>query len=188
MIAFFSCIFIFNCQNPTIKKQFICYQVAFENGDLIYRFGNGFFSSTFRDFSNKEKLYSHVGIIYKPSSIDTFFVIHSEASELTGIGGVRMETVKSFLCEANNWALYRIKADKEQKYNITKIANKFLQLKVPFDLDFNLEDTTAFYCTELVANCVNKSMHKVLIKAKTKKGNRDFIAIDDTYLGSAEKL
>lgn len=65
------------------------------NGDIIYRHGNGFFSDYFRKSSNREQLYSHGGII----TIDNnnVYVIHSEASELTGIGGVRKESLNAFL-------------------------------------------------------------------------------------------
>lgn len=153
-----------------------------QNGDLIYRLGNGFFSSFFRDFSTREKLFSHVGIIYRPTNGDSIFVLHAEASELTGIGSVKKDPASSFLQEVDEWAIYRVKVPEAQRREIANLALTQHLKNVPFDAAFDVQDSSAVYCTELVARCVNRALNTELIKQNTRRSNRRFIAIDDTYL------
>lgn len=157
-----------------------------QNGDLIYRKGNGYFSNRFKDFSENEKIYSHVGIVQKTT--DSVFVIHAEASELTGIGYVKKENVSIFLEGIHQWAICRINTTSENKDAIAAAALYFHIAKTPFDLNFDVADTSAVYCSELVALCVNKVLGTPIIKADTQRGGKRFIAIDDTYKNENTEL
>ncbi len=187
-VIFLTCIpllFLF-CRSPD-KPEAIAWNFDFlKSGDLIYRQGNGYFSNYFRKFSESENLYSHVGVICKMA--DSVFVIHAEASELTGVGYVRKDALPSFLEGIQEWAIYRIKTDENRRSAISALAWQFHLKKIPFDVKFDAADTTAFYCTELVANCVNKSLDKPIIIANTQRNGKRFIAIDDTYLNEAIEL
>lgn len=150
------------------------------NGDIIYRHGNGFFSDYFRKSSNREQLYSHGGII----AIDNnkVYVIHSEVSELTGVGGVRKESLNVFLKDISTWAVYRLDTTQVVRDSIVYIANQYLNKETPFDLDFDNTSDDKVYCTELIALSINKSTHRNLIKATGSIRNKPYFAIDDTYL------
>lgn len=150
------------------------------NGDIIYRHGNGFFSDYFRKSSNREQLYSHGGII----TIDNnnVYVIHSEASELTGIGGVRKESLNAFLKDISTWAVYRLDTTQVVRDSIVYVATQYLNKETPFDLDFDNTSDDKVYCTELIALSINKSTHRNLIKATGSIRNKPYFAIDDTYL------
>lgn len=150
------------------------------NGDIIYRHGNGFFSDYFRKSSNREQLYSHGGII----TIDNnnVYVIHSEASELTGIGGVRKESLNAFLKDISTWAVYRLDTTQVVRDSIVYVATQYLNKETPFDLDFDNTSDNKVYCTELIALSINKSTHRNLIKATGSIRNKPYFAIDDTYL------
>lgn len=151
-------------------------------GDLIYRLGNGLYSVYFKDFSRTEKLYSHVGVVAKMASGDSLWVVHSEASELTGQGNVRMETLPIFLKDSNSWAVYRLKKEEKVRSKIAHRALEYYHRAVPFDLEFDVADSTAFYCTELVMHCVNAAIGEYLIQPNTLVQGKRFVAIDDTYL------
>ena len=150
------------------------------NGDIIYRHGNGFFSDYFRKSSNREQLYSHGGII----TIDNnkVYVIHSEASELTGVGGVRKESLNVFLKDISTWAVYRLDTIQTVRDSIVYVATRYLNEETPFDLDFDNSSDDKVYCTELIALSINKSTHHNLIKATGSIRNKPYFAIDDTYL------
>lgn len=152
----------------------------FQNGDIIYRHGNGFFSDYFKKTSNREQLYSHGGII----AIDSngVYVIHSEASELTGIGGVRKESLAVFLKDISTWAVYRLDTMQTVRDSIVYNATQYLNRKTPFDLDFDNTSDNKVYCTELIALSINKASHHDLIKATGSIGSKPYYAIDDTYL------
>lgn len=151
----------------------------FQNGDIIYRCGNGFFSDYFRKSSNREQIYSHCGIISMDNS--GVYVIHSEASELTGVGGVRKETVDEFLKDISTWGLYRVDTIQSIRDSIVSIASQYLYQNTPFDLDFDNTSDDKVYCTELVALSVNKALQQDIVQATGCIRNKIYYAIDDTY-------
>lgn len=156
-----------------------------ENGDLIFRFGDGYFSGFFRNFSEKEKIYSHTGILIRDESSDSIFVIHAEGSELTGVGNVKKDPATGFLHKVDDWAVYRLKGTKEQRAIIANLALDFWRRRVPFDMHFDALDSSALYCTELVANCINTATRSLVIVPRTCRDGRYFIAIDDTYMNTS---
>lgn len=155
----------------------------FEHGDIVCRMGNGFFSNWFRNFASSEMLYSHVGII--EISNDSVFVIHTEASELTGIGFVKKEEIHLFLHNIHTWGLYRINAENLTKQKIVSNAYDYYLKKVPFDMDFDLTNDSKVYCTELIAYSINKAFKEDIIKPTLVYSNKVFYGIEDIYLNPA---
>lgn len=151
----------------------------FRNGDIIYRHGNGFFSDYFRKTSNREQLYSHAGIICVDSN--QVFVIHSEASEFTGIGGVKKEALSVFLKDITTWGVYRLDTTQVVRDTVVYHATHYLNKETPFDFDFNNHSDDKIYCTELVAIAVNNTLHRNSIQATGNFRNKRYYAVDDTY-------
>jgi hypothetical protein len=153
-----------------------------ENGDVVYRLGDTFYSQYFKDFSKRDSRYSHTGIVLKSSENDSIYVLHAEADDATGLGEVRKEPIALFFKQAIDGGAYRWQCSKQVKQNFVKWALHYNQLKIPFDMAFNCSDSSAFYCTEFVSHCINNAFNKEIIKANTLKNGKPFIAIDDTYL------
>ncbi len=153
-----------------------------QSGDLIYRLGNGLYSTYFRNFSKTDQRFSHVGIAVRMAPDDALYVIHSEADDFTGQGGVRKEQLSDFLKGANDWAVYRLNRQDSLRQDIADRALEYYCRGVPFDLAFDADDATAFYCTELVLHCVNEALGSTLLRAGTVVQGKRFVAIDDTYL------
>jgi len=159
-----------------------------QTGDLVYRFGNGVYSAYFRDMSQHEKRYSHVGIVVIPENNGPTQVVHAEANDYTGQGKVRTESLAKFLKEAHDWAVYRVVADEKTGRNIAGKAMWYHSRQVPFDLEFDAADTTAFYCTELVMHCVNEALGETRIRPNSRLNGKQIVAIDDTYLHDWVKI
>lgn len=149
-------------------------------GDLICRLGNGFFSNHFKDYSLSEKIYSHVGII--DIERDSLFVIHAEASELTGVGHVKKEPVSIFLEDIKTWGVYRLNASDSICKNIAINARRYYDNKTPFDLNFDALNDTEVYCTELVALAINKSFGDSIVKPQLSFGGKRMYGVDNVYL------
>lgn len=157
-----------------------------ENGFLICRLGSGYFSNYFRKFASKEQKYSHIGIISKEN--DSIYVYHSEASEFTGTGFVKKETLNSFLKGILIYDFFKFKYPDSTKANILKSVKKYYNKKTPFDLNFNSFDDNELYCTELIATSVNnniidsnKIMPNLLLNGKK------LYSLDDIYLNKNVK-
>jgi len=156
-----------------------------QSGDLIYRFGNGLYSAYFRSVSQTDRRFSHVGIAVRTTAGGPLYVVHAEADDYTGQGGVRLDRLTDFLKEAGDRAAYRLNCGEAIRRDIANRALDYRRRAVPFDLAFDAADTTAFYCTELVSHCVNAATGCPLIQPRTQLNGKQFIAIDDTYLNDA---
>ena len=186
---FYCLIFFLACSekdNP--KEQTMPTVSKIQNGDFIYRLGNGLFSDFIKDMSRFDKRFSHVGIVYTSNLGDSVFVIHAEADDRTGIGLVKKEPLTVFLHNVRDWGVFRLKTDEMYQKRIAEYAFQYQKLQIPFDSSFEEKDSSAFYCTELVKHCVNNAVNQVLIQAKTIRNGKAFIAIDDTYLIDSVQL
>lgn len=190
IIRLFYCLIFFSAcsekDNP--KDQTMPTVAKIQNGDFIYRLGNGLFSDFIKDMSRFDKRFSHVGIVCKSNLDDSVFVIHAEADDRTGIGLVKKEPLTVFLYNVRDWGVFRLKTDETHQKRIAEYAFQYQKLQIPFDASFEEKDSSAFYCTELVKHCINNAVNKALIQAKTIRNGKVFIAIDDTYLIDSVQL
>ncbi len=168
------------CAAPDKQKPLPFDSQVLQNGDLIYRYGNGFFSSYFQGVSDSVKTYSHVGIVHKEG--EAIFVIHSEASELTGVGFVQRQPLVEWLAEVLDWGIYRLDRPQVQRDEIVRLAMIQHTKKTPFDLDFSNATDEAMYCTELIAKCINRALGEELIQPHARLMGAEFYSVDDTFL------
>lgn len=154
-------------------------ELSLKDGDVICRLRTGFFSKHFRERASKDKIYSHIGVVETAS--DTTFVIHVEASELTGIGFVKREPIDTFLDGVTTWGIYRTNLPDSVCEKISKTAKVYFDRKTPFDLDFETDDDSKVYCTELVALSINQASDSTLIVPTMKMGDKRCYALDDIY-------
>jgi hypothetical protein len=124
--------------------------------------------------------YSHVGIVHITE--DSIHVLHAEASELTFEGFVHRDPLNLFLQEVNSWGIYRLDTSDSVRNRVINNALRYHDAKVLFDMDFSIDDTTKVYCTELIAECINKAIGEERVKPQTViMGKRGF-SVDDTFL------
>lgn len=170
-----------NCSSdyPSKKIKSIHDFTFLKEGDLVCRLGNGYFSNYFREYASKEKRYSHIGIIGIENNI--LYVYHSEASELTGIGGVKKEKLEDFLDGIKVYSFFRVNLSEREKELVIAQASKYLDKHTKFDLDFISNNDNELYCTEFVASCINKGINKELIKPTLKLKSKLIFSLDDIY-------
>ncbi len=121
-------------------------------GDLLFRRGIGVLGHAVTA-TDSEGRFSHVGIAV---CIDNrWHVVHAVPNEPDfegDIDRVKCEPIERFFDEfrAGNGAVYRLSAPSEQIATACANALRLSREKRPFDHDYDLDDTTALYCTELV--------------------------------------
>ncbi len=173
---------LFGCEN-TKKQQSVQINVnqdKLTNAVLVCRLGNGFFSSYFKRYASKEQKYSHIGIISIEN--DTTFVYHSEASELTGVGFVKKETLNQFLKGIKVYDFFQFNYSDSIKNKILDNVKNYYLKKVSFDLDFDSFDDNKVYCAELIAISINKVFDTIQIKPNIILNDKKLYGLDDIYL------
>ncbi len=170
---------------PTKKVEKQIHTKNITHGTLVCRLGRGFFSDYFRQYASKEQKYSHIGIVSKEK--DSFFVYHAEASELTGVGFVKKESLITFLEGIKVYQFFHFDYNTRLIDSIVNKAKEYHHKKTPFDLDFNSFDDTELYCSELIATCINKTLKKPEIKPTIKYKNHKLYGLDDIYLNKHVK-
>ncbi len=121
------------------------------SGDLVFRAGRGIFSDLFRNIGEYRAAFSHVGIVYYQGG--RAYVLHTEASELTGIGHARRDSLKDFIGEENAsaYGFYRVEGlNEERRRLVVDKALQYVREQVPFDVSFDLNTDDKLYCSELV--------------------------------------
>jgi hypothetical protein len=115
-----------------------------KDGDIICRLGDRLWSQLFMDISISDKRYSHVGIARIADGKIT--VIHSEGTTAYGSDLVKAEGIEDFIKIARAVGIYRVKG-----LDGNLISNAAIEyLGVPFDWQFDMEDESKLYCTELL--------------------------------------
>lgn len=134
------------------KVDFERLQGELHEGDLLFRRGIGVLGRAVVA-TDDEGRFSHVGIAVKCN--EQWCAIHAVPDEPDfegDVNRVKCEPIESFFDEfrAGNGAVYRLSATSEQIATACANALRLSAERRPFDHDYNLDDTTALYCTELV--------------------------------------
>lgn len=126
---------------------------SFCDGDIIFRRGTGIMSRIVVEAS-KNGVYSHIGILKREG--DKWFVIHAVPDEPDFKGDpdrVKMEPVAQFFSpeKACKGAVMRYNEENGAAAKAARHALEFARKGTLFDHEYDLNDTTKMYCTELIA-------------------------------------
>jgi hypothetical protein len=145
-------------------------------GDVVFRRGAGFWTEVFSQTSRTEGFFSHVGVIV--SDPRGLRIRHAEADDVTGVGGVRSDTLETFLYQAKGVAIARPDAGLA-----TSVSNEAASPKwegVPFDTSFRLDDgARAVYCSEFVWEVMRRASGHDIVPDKTDIGGIPGVTVDD---------
>lgn len=121
---------------------------ALKQGDIAFRKGEGIVSEIVLH-SDADGLYSHIGIIVIHN--DSIKVVHSVPGE-GDFDGVKIEPIEVFYApnRAVKGEIMRMPLTDSQRSLISERALEKASQRVIFDHDYDIEDTTKLYCTELV--------------------------------------
>ncbi len=126
---------------------------TFLTGDLLFRRGSSL-ESLLVMAADRGSQYSHVGLVVVEDG--TPYVVHTEPGRNQSPDAVvRKETLASYLApeKATQYALYRMtNRNQTDTLAMQRYAISVYQKKVPFDYEFNHDDTSRLYCSELIRN------------------------------------
>jgi len=133
------------------KLSLLLQTAKFEDGDIIFRRGKSMASQAVL-LTDKNSMYSHVGLIYMKGDIP--YVIHAVPGESgSAPEEIKCETLTSFLDfeKASRGGLYRLtRLDKSIRAMALQKAKQAFYKRLKFDEDYDLGTDDKLYCTELI--------------------------------------
>ncbi len=159
------------------------WQGGLQAGDLVFRRGNGRWSGYFAGASGDEGFFSHVGLLVREG--DSWQVVHTEADDRTGVGGVRTDSLRHFLADAHGVAVVRPRLEAAQSARAVQLAHDPAWQAIPFDARFRLDDGgEAMYCTEWIQALVLAATGEDIARPRSHFGRIEIISIDDLRLSA----
>lgn len=120
-----------------------------EPGDIILRRGSGLVSDMISQVLSEPRDVSHCGII--AAHRGELWVVHSVSSSVSDFDGMQAHRLQAFVGQSKPGSVVvsRLRTDRDRG-PIAERAKGYLRRQVPFDHRFDLEDSTAIYCSELI--------------------------------------
>ena len=172
---------------------------SLSDGCLVLRSDNDYESLTLMNFSKREKLYSHAGIVFKEDS--GWMVYHSMTGVENPSGAVRKDPYSSFVDpdKKTGFGLYRYAISSDEIQKLHEQFKAGLAKKIPFDIRFNLLTDDSMYCSEMIYKSLRKVTDgRVVLPTSTIRNFKpkimgyklnhvffkrfDYVGLDDLYL------
>lgn len=155
-----------------------------QDGDIILRHGYGLVSDLIVEQLKEKYDISHCAIVCKTDT--GFAVIHSVSSSVSNIDGMQAQDLKSFIKESQYNSVvvirYKPKINKADSA-ISRKAKYYLSQNIPFDESFDINDSTEFYCTELLWKVILDEYGDDIMAGKNNQ-RKDHLRFD-TFLDTA---
>lgn len=144
-----------------------------QDGDIILRQGDAVWSAAFSDLSLTDKRFSHLGIVRIREN--ELSIINSVGSILNSRKGVESVSLEKFLGSAMSVGIFRTK--NVDGFQISETAISLLGR--PFDWDFDLDDDSKIYCTELLYVILKSIAPEInLVTRYFETINKDILPLD----------
>lgn len=157
------------------------------DGDLILRTGNDYSSDQVKQFSLKDKTYSHGGIAFHDSG--NVYIYHVVPDYFHIKDKVRKEIIDSFCNPVNNlgFGIARYKMDSSEIRVFHDYLDKQYQKKIPFDIVFDLRSDDSMYCSEMIKKGLILATNNRIHLENIKFNDRSKFKVVKQYLKMQEK-
>jgi hypothetical protein len=132
-------------------------QALLKEGDLVLRNGNDLTSQFIKNFSKKDKSYSHSGLVFYKGN--TPFVYHILATEGNDRSELVADSLATFCDPRHNsaFAIYRYNMEADELANLKASVLSWHKKGVQFDSVFNLKTDDRMYCSEMIKKGLEKA-------------------------------
>lgn len=174
--------------SPPVREPVKVDTTELRSGDLLFRMGLEGASRVVTTVGGGD--FSHVGLALHQNG--RWMVVHAVPNEVPPDekDRVKCEPIDSFFApeRACKGAWRRVRCDDETAARVARTAYEKFINRVLFDHDYNLEDTTCFYCTELVwylyrkegVDLAGSRRHQLVIPGKT----TEYLFPEDLWVSS----
>ena len=161
-LFFVLCLITTSCHRSGRVEAFVLPDtVQLQTGDLVFRRGESRESRAVTTF-DKATDYTHVGVVMNVDG--RWMVLHAVPNERATKqekDSVKLEPIGTFFRSdrAVKGGVYRYPVTPEDTMRLLNYGLDIYGRHLLFDGQFDLEDTTAFYCTELVCFLYQQALH-----------------------------
>jgi hypothetical protein len=150
------------------------------SGYIVLRSGNGADSYLLSRMNQKDKTYSHCGIVMIEHGYP--FVYHSIGGEDNPDERLRRDSAQYFFSTMHNkgFAVVQYDYDTATIENIRHIVSSYYSRRPRFDLKFDLQTDDKLYCSEFVYKVLNQAIPGYI--SPTTCLGRTFVGIDDLFM------
>ena len=135
--------------------------VQLHTGDLVFRRGESRESRAVTTFDRNSD-YTHIGVVMNVDGCwMVFHAVPNERATKQEKDSVKLEPVGTFFRSdrAVKGGVYRYPVTQEDTMQLLQMGLDIYSRHLLFDGQFDLEDTTAFYCTDLVWFLYQQALH-----------------------------
>lgn len=164
--------------NPYNKMLIDSGAVLLRHGDIIVRTGNDMTSEMFRTANQKDKTYSHCGVVLiencKP------MIYHCIGGEDNPDEVMRIDSLSQWVSPLHNtgFGIVRYRFTASQLDSLTYIIKGYYNQQKKFDMQFDITNDERLYCAELLYQSINKATNARYIEPTQWLGYR-YVAVDD---------
>lgn len=150
-------------------------------GDLVMRTGNDVTSYMLCQFNQKNKTYSHCGLVMIENGYP--FVYHSIGGEDNPDERMRRDSASFFVAPVNNlgFGIARFDLNPVQFDSLHAIVQRFYQRRPLFDMNFDLETDDKLYCAEFIYKAMAQASGDSVYFRPTSVAGYTFMGIDDLF-------
>ena len=137
-----------------------------KEGDIVLRRGFGMFSDGIVKVQNGKLQATHCAMLVIKNK--TWQVIHALSSSVSPVDGTQYQSFRTFLNESksNSIVVVRFNSSKDTINNIVRTMEYYAEKTKPFDHDFDKQDTSKFYCSELFQHVFKKVLNKDIFEGQ----------------------
>lgn len=120
-----------------------------KHGDIIMRKGYGLVSRVIATKLQGDYELSHCGVVIEREGMK--YVVHTVSASYSEIDGVQVQTISDFIRQSKPGSVVvnRFTDEALAGETVTGVMG-YLKRSMPFDNNFDITDTSALYCTELI--------------------------------------
>ncbi|MBS1782354.1 MAG: hypothetical protein JSS78_04760 [Bacteroidetes bacterium] len=152
------------------------------DGDVVLRTGADATSYIFSQFNQKDKTYSHCGIVVIEQGYP--FIYHSIGGEDNPYQILKRDSASFWFSPVHNLglAVVRYASDSVNRASIVGEAKKIYAQKPKFDMQFDLLSDDRMYCAEYVYKVLNKAMKDSNYITASQKFGVWYVATENLFL------
>jgi hypothetical protein len=146
------------CSSTRDATDFFYNTDSIQSGDIILRKGYGLVSEIIVFQLNDSVEVSHCGII-SLNEKGEFDVIHSLSQKVSEHNGMQICSLAEFMDDSKIESVRVLRYNNDNSSLIEHYAKFYLKQGIYFDENFDMSDTTSFYCMELPIFIIHKTFN-----------------------------